>query len=194
MNRFKKNALLQTLMFLCACGLLLFCVTTVVEAKIVFRIGNDLYVMNDDGSGKRRLTHNTTTEDLRPRWSPDGTQIAFIRYMNKDKMHSSELFIINIDGTAPQRLTHNKFSESYPSWSWSWSPDGHSIAFVGGDYEVHVIEVATLAVTQLTFPVDERHHGSTAPDWSRIAHRSPLSGSPVSPRVLVSGSSGKRSM
>ena len=162
MNRFKTNALLQTLMFLLACGALLFCVPTRVEAKIVFRIGNDLYVMNDDGSGKRRLTHNTTTEDLRPRWSPDGTQIAFSRYMDKDKAKTKELFVINADGTAPQRLTHNKFSESYPSWS----PDGHSIAFEGEDYEVHVIEVATLAVTQLTFPVDERHHGSTAPDWS----------------------------
>ncbi len=162
MNRFKTNALLQILMFLLACGALLFCVPTRVEAKIVFRIGNDLYVMNDDGSGKRRLTHNTTTEDLRPRWSLDGRQIAFIRYMDKKKPKTAELFVINADGTAPQRLTHNKFSESYPSWS----PDGHYIAFQGGDYEVHVIEVATLAVTQLTFPVDERHHGSTAPDWS----------------------------
>ncbi|RKU30526.1 hypothetical protein C6499_06035 [Candidatus Poribacteria bacterium] len=161
MNRLKINVLLQTLMFLFACGLLLFCVTTVVDAKIVFRIGNDLYVMNDDGSGRRRLTHNTTAKDNRPRWSPDGTQIAFTRYMDKEKAETSELFIINADGTEPQRLTHNKFSESYPSWS----PDGRYIAFQG-DYEVHVIEVATRAVTQLTFPVGERHHGATAPDWS----------------------------
>ena len=165
MNRLKINVLLQTLMFLFACGFLLFCVTTVVDAKIVFRIGNDLYVMNDDGSGRRRLTHNTTAKDNRPRWSPDGTQIAFIRYMNKEKMHSSELFIINADGTDPQRLTYNKFSEGYPSWS----PDGQYITFSSsrsGDREVHVIEVATRAVTQLTFSVDERHHGSAAPDWS----------------------------
>ena len=163
MNRLKTNVLLQTLMFLCSCCLLLFCVTTVVDAKIVFRIGNDLYVMNDDGSGRRRLTHNTTAKDSRPRWSPDGTQIAFIRYMDKEKAKTSELFIINADGTGPQRLTHNKFSESYPSWS----PAGHQIAFQSsrsGDREVHVIEVATRAVRQLTFA--EERQGSAAPDWS----------------------------
>ena len=161
MKPLKTNAFLQTLMFLFACGLLLFCVTTVVEAKIVFRIDGDLYVMNDDGSGRRRLTHNTTTKDADPRWSPDGTQIAFSRYVAKGNMHSSELFIINADGTDPQRLTDNNVSDTYLSWS----PDGQHIAFAG-NREVYVIEVATRTLTQLTFAEAREHGSSTAPDWS----------------------------
>lgn len=163
MNSLKTNALLQTVIFFFSCWFPLFCVTTVVDAKIVFRIGNDLYVMSDNGSGRRRLTHNITAKDTAPRWSPDGKRIAFIRYMDKEKMHSSELFIMNADGTDPQRLTHNNSSEAYPSWS----PDGQHIAFRSsrsGDREVYIIEVATRAVTQLTFAED--HQGSTAPDWS----------------------------
>ena len=163
MNRLMTNVLLHTLMFLFTCGLLLFCVTTVVEAKIVFRIGDNLYVMNDDGSGRRKLTDNTTATDLDPRWSPDGRQIAFIRKMDKKKPKTTELFVINADGTDLQQLTDNNFKDYYPSWS----PDGHQIAFQSsrsGDREVHVIEVATLAVRQLTFA--EKRQGSAAPDWS----------------------------
>ena len=161
MKSLKTNDFLQTLMFLLACGLLLFCVPTIVEAKIVFRIDGDLYLMNDDGSGRRRLTHNTTTKDSRPRWSPDGTQIAFSRYVAKGNMHSSELFIINADGTDPQRLTDNNVSDTYPSWS----PDGQHIAFAG-DREVCVIEIATRTLRQLTFAEAHEHDSSTAPDWS----------------------------
>ena len=163
MNRLKINVLLQTLMFLSACGALLFCAPSRVAAKIVFRLGNELYVMNDDGSGKRKLTKNTTTYDSRPRWSPDGRQIVFSRYMKKDKMHSSELFIINVDGTDLQRLTDNNASDSYPSWS----PDGTQIAFSSsrsGHREVHVMDLVTRTVSQLTFA--ENHQSSTAPDFS----------------------------
>ena len=145
-----------------ACALLL--LLTTADAKIVFGIDGDLYVMNDNGSGKRRLTDNTPPKVIHLRWSLDGSQIAFTRYMEKDKPKSAELFIINADGDpAPQRLTHNKVSENYPSWS----PDGQYIAFGSsrsGHREVHVIALATRTVRQLTFAED--HQSSGAPDFS----------------------------
>ena len=160
MNRLKTNVLLQTLMFLFPCCLLFFCVTTVVDAKIVFCVDGDIFVMDDDGSRRRRLTHSTTALDEDPRWSPDGTKIAFTRFMEgKKRQTTAELFIINADGTNPQRLTHNNFLDNTPSWS----PDGRQIAFSSGrsgDWEVYVIELATRAVRQLTDNL------SSTPDWS----------------------------
>ena len=41
--------------------------------------GNELLVMNVDGSGASLLTNNREAEDLEPVWSPDGTKIAFER-------------------------------------------------------------------------------------------------------------------
>ena len=159
MSRRNINVLLHPVVFFLTFGLLLFYVPADVDAKIVFCIGTELYVMNDDGSGRRKLTDNATTDDSHPRWSPDGRQIVFSRDMKKDRMHSAELFIINADGTDLQRLTHNNTIDAYPSWS----PDGQHIAFAGAR-EVHVMDLATRAVRQLTFAVE--HEGSTAPDFS----------------------------
>ena len=165
MNRLKTNVLSQTTRFFFACCLLLFAGATVsVDAKIVFCVDDDLYVMNDDGTHRRRITKNTQAMDRDPRWSPDGTQVAFTRFMDKDRIQtSSEVFIINADGTDPQRLTHNNVNDSDPSWS----PDAQHLAFTstrGGKWDVFVIELTSRTVTQLTGIEDEV--GSVAPDWS----------------------------
>ena len=158
----KNNALRsRTISFFFAfCLLLLVGAPVSIDAKIVFCVDGDIFVMNDDGSRKHRLTHNTTATERYPRWSPDGTKIAFTRYMDRTKRQTTgELFIMNADGTDPQRLTHNNVLDNTPSWS----PDGTQIAFSSsrsGVWEVFVIELATRAVTQLTDAL------SSTPDWS----------------------------
>ena len=115
--------------------------------------------MNDDGSGRRRLTRQL---DGYPRWSPDGTQIVFTRYTQADGQ-KSEIYLMNADGTNQQQLanvgTRNGFAV--------WSPDGTQIAFdsKGDDsVEIYVISLETRDITQLT-GVDELHN-ATRPHWS----------------------------
>ncbi len=158
----KRLIPLITILFSC----FLFLVnTSIIDAKIVFVINGDIYVMEDDGTNRRSLTKNTApTRDRYPRWSPDGERIAFYRYMEK-RQTSGELFIMNADGTNVQRLTDNNVSDHYPSWS----PDGTRLAFTSrrsGRSQVHVMDLATLHVTQLTGLEDGGERGSTAPDWS----------------------------
>ena len=165
MKCLKITALSRTITFFFAGWLFLFAGATVpVDAKIVFTVEGDIFVMNDDGSRRRRLTQNNTTFDRYPRWSPDGTKIAFTRDMDKTKRQtSSELFLMNADGTNPQRLTHNNVSDGYLSWS----PDGTQIAFTSsrsGPWEVYIIDVATRVVTQITSR--GRDGPSASPDWS----------------------------
>ena len=161
MNRLKTPILSRTLRFFFAVGLFSLAMATVpIDAKIVFCVDGDLFVSNDDGSRRRRLTQNTTALDEDPRWSPDGTKIVFTRYMDKTQQQTrAELFIINADGRNLQRITNNNFLDNTPSWS----PDGRQIAFSSGRsgvWEVYVIELATRAVRQLTDNL------SSTPSWS----------------------------
>ena len=60
------------------------------------RVNSDLYVVNADGSGLRRLTRNAAK--LRWfAWSPDGRTIAFLR--------NGEVYIVKADGSGERRLT-----------------------------------------------------------------------------------------
>ena len=79
-----------------------------------------IYVVNADGSERRRLTQRGGS----PAWSPDGGKIAFDggqRY-RLDRTPPHGIFVMNADGSEQRRLTLR-------GWSPAWSPDGQMIAF-----------------------------------------------------------------
>jgi Tol biopolymer transport system component len=81
----------------------------------------DIYVMNADGSGKRKLTHDARY-NTEPAWSPDGRKIAF----RTARDGNAEIYVMNADGSGKRNLTRNPAKDVHPSWS----PDGRRIAFV----------------------------------------------------------------
>ena len=72
----------------------------------------ELYVMNGDGSGQRRLTR-TSAYETSPAFSPDGTRIVFARISGENDDY--ELYVMNVDGTCERALTANS--------AWDWMPD-----------------------------------------------------------------------
>ena len=81
---------------------------------------NELYVMDADGSNQVRLTRNEA-EDVEPRWSPDGTQIAFTSSRNGNP----DIYVAATDGSRPRPLTSDPAPDEGPAWS----PEGTRIVF-----------------------------------------------------------------
>jgi hypothetical protein len=92
-----------------------------------------IYVMNADGTGRRRLT---TENDHHASWSPDGERIVFER---QPALNNVEVYVMNADGSGVRQLTDRVGFDTQPVFS----PDGRRIAFAS-DSRGGVTEILTI--------------------------------------------------
>ncbi len=92
---------------------------------IAFQSGRDgnfeIYVMNKDGTGQRRIT-SSPSNDISPSLSPDDTTILFA----SDRSGNWEIYSVQTEGGEPRALTSGQGSNSAPSWVF----EGTKILFV----------------------------------------------------------------
>lgn len=81
-----------------------------------------LWVVHADGTHERQLT-DAKSSDITGSWSPDGSEIAFIRSDGA----GSGVWVINAGGTDPREVVGFGF-QLYESAA--WSPDGAQILYV----------------------------------------------------------------
>jgi Tol biopolymer transport system component/chemotaxis protein histidine kinase CheA len=129
-------------------------------AKLVLRAdwdGNaEIYVMNTDGSGLKRLTFNDALDTM-PLWSPDGSRILFI----SQRDGNDEIYVMNADGSGLNCLTVNEASDRGPKWS----PDGSRIVFLSdrdGDIDLYTMKTDGSDQKRLT----DNEATDTMPCWS----------------------------
>ena len=102
---------------------------------IAYSSSGDIFVMNADGSAKRRLARIEGIEN-EPTWSPDGRQIAFrhnstISSVDVDGGKARQLVspggtaAVNPSGSGANKLAVGRGDPSSPGWS----PDGTKIVF-----------------------------------------------------------------
>jgi len=152
-----------------------------------------IWLMNADGSGQRRLTRGTAKADASPVFSPDGSTIAFTR--NRVAKGNSAVFAMNADGTNERRLTSQPGFEGFPAYS----PDGSQIVYTSdqdGQPELYRMNADGTGQTRLTNHGAVDTHAAWSPDGSRIVFLSDRLGTfqvfvmPASggtPQLLTSG-------
>jgi len=73
--------------------------------------GNQICLINPDGSGLQQLTSAGNNEE--PTWSPDGRHIVFTSTRNGGR----DLFVMHADGSEQRRLTNNGRENYLADWS-----------------------------------------------------------------------------
>jgi TolB protein len=116
----------------------------------------DIFVMNADGTGLKRLTSNPA-DDHEPAWSPDGRSIAFVS--NRAFKDRYDLYVMNADGSGVKRITNvSNVNVRCPTWS----PDGKYIAYNDSwlQYGIYAVSSDGLWYSQ------KLEYGSN-PSWTR---------------------------
>jgi eukaryotic-like serine/threonine-protein kinase len=90
-----------------------------------------IYIASSQGGAARALT---TSRGTLPRWSPDGSRIAFA----SDRRYDAGIFVIGADGSGERQITREG---GWPVW---W-PDGSQIAYIAvganGNGEIRVVSL-----------------------------------------------------
>ena len=106
-------------------------------AYVSFENRKSQLVVQDLGSGSRRVVASYPGHNGAPAFSPDGSKLAFASsqdgYLN--------IYIMSSNGGAPYQLTRGAGNNTEPSWS----PDGNSILFTsdrGGSPQVYRMDAS----------------------------------------------------
>ncbi|MYI75234.1 MAG: peptidase S41, partial [Acidobacteria bacterium] len=147
--------------------------------RVVFSYAGDLWFASTAGGQATRLTAHPGLE-LFPRFSPDGSQIAFTGQYDGDE----QVYVIPAAGGVPRQLTYYPARGPLaPRWGYDnqvydWAPDGRAVLFRSLRYSTDLSDSRLfLADVDGGLPVPlampESGAGDLSPDGTRVVY-SPL--------------------
>jgi eukaryotic-like serine/threonine-protein kinase len=109
-----------------------------------------LWRSKPDGSSRTQLTYAPMQAHM-PRWSPDGTQIAF---MASRPGKPWKIFVMPAEGGTPHEVTAGDHNQGDPTWT----PKGDSIVFAGMPWleygtaagpNIHIVDLKTSQISDV---------------------------------------------
>lgn len=90
--------------------------------RIAFNTRDALWLMDAGGSNRELLDRSPEGFAYAPTWSPDGTEIAFVRSIGE----VNGIFVIDLESTQERQISPDGVAPE-------WSPDGSRLAYVAPD-------------------------------------------------------------
>ena len=147
--------------------------------RVVFSYAGDLWFASTGGGQATRLTAHPGLE-LFPRFSPDGSQIAFTGQYDGDE----QVYVIPAVGGVPRQLTYYPARGPLaPRWGYDnqvydWTPDGRAVLFRSLRYSTDLSDSRLFLADvdgglPVPLPMPESGAGDLSPDGTRVVY-SPL--------------------
>jgi TolB protein len=133
-----------------------------------------LVVSDEDGFNPQVLLSQVGIPIATPQWSPDGSQLAYVTYIN----NRMAIYTISLNNGARKIIANFPGMNSAPSWS----PDGKSMAMAlskgsGANSDIYVMSLSNHKLTRYT-----SFANNTSPNWSpdgqSLVYNSDRGGSP----------------
>lgn len=123
------------------------------DTHITFIYGDDIWIVDRKGGVAHHLS-TPESHETSPRFSPDGTKIAYIA----NYQGNFDVYVIPIEGGTPKRLTYNGSFDRVLDWT----PDGKSILIASSrengrhSYsEIYTVPLKGGPLTKLRVPYGE---------------------------------------
>ena len=131
---------------------------------------NGVYLVGvPDGRGLTRLTKHPD-HDIPMDFSPDGSQIVFLRAEPDTDPVTGSLYVVNVDGTGLHRITPPGLDVGGTA---RWSPNGKEIVFAGSPIEpqgsIRVVQPDGSGLRKVF--EDPKGGTAAAPTWSPNGHK-----------------------
>ncbi|NBC67270.1 MAG: peptidase S41, partial [Bacteroidetes bacterium] len=138
----------------------------VSETHITFSYADDIWIVSKEGGVANRLTSAEGPESF-PRFSPDGSMIAF----NANYDGNTDIYVVPTTGGIPKRITHHPMGERVLDWF----PDGESVLFAssresGRQRFSQFYKVSAEGGIAEKLPVPYGEFGAISPDGNTIAY------------------------
>ena len=142
---------------------------------LAFVYAGDLWIAPAEGGTARRLTSGPGQE-LFPKFSPDGRDIAFTGQYNGTR----QVYVISVDGGTPRQLTfHNDVGQiplrgGVDNQVIDWTPDGKSVVFLAHrtpytNRNARPYTVPAAGGMEKPMAIRESSTGTLSPDGTRFA-------------------------